>query len=90
MRSLLRSQWAEHKNAIEALGKDYPASVEVLEAKISDIDDLMDDLDDQEELLTGIPTWMNYDGLLDGWDGRDETFDSVRAANRLKREQEAA
>lgn len=60
MYALLISQMVEHKSAIELLGSEHPASVEVLEEKLSDIKILLDDLDDQEFELTGSPGWINY------------------------------
>ena len=60
MYSLLIAQRVEHERAIELLGSDHPASVEVLEEKIADINLLLDDLDDQEFELTGSPGWVNF------------------------------
>lgn len=53
MYSLLMAQSVEHKRAIDLLGNEHPASVEVLNEKIGDIEVLLDDLDDQEEEITG-------------------------------------
>lgn len=60
MRSLLKAQQKEHEQVLDLiyslcpLGSRYPASVQVLQDKVSDIEDLLDELDDQEEELTGI------------------------------------